>query len=146
MRKLFIAFFLFVSSVSFSQDEVVSLTWMTLKYVDFEMVWDNDLEAHRMFPTFGERVKEQEGKQVEISGYIIPYSLDEGTFVLSAKPNSDCYFCGGAGPESVLSLKFKDNGGTFTVDDYIKVKGKFRLNSNDVYDLYYILDDAEIVE
>lgn len=145
MRNILFLILFLVGKVSYSQ-EVQPITWMTLKYVEFDMVWSDDLEAHRMFPTFGDRVKKLEGKHVEISGYIIPYSLDEGTFVLSAKPNSDCFFCGGAGPESVLSLKFKTENQRFTVDDFVKIKGKFRLNDNDVYDLYYILDDAQIVK
>ena len=142
MRKILLILLVTISSFAYSQTPI---TWMTLKYVEFEMVWSDDLEAHRMFPTFDKRVTDLDGEMVEISGYVIPYSLDEGTFVLSAKPFSDCFFCGGAGPESVVSLKFNDGDNTFTVDDYIKVKGKFRLNSNDVYEMFYILEDAEIV-
>ncbi len=66
-------------------------------------------------------------------------------YVLSAYPYSMCFFCGGAGPESVMGLKLKKNR-KFKTDEIHLFKGTLELNANDIYELNYILADAEVVD
>ncbi|MBK9933311.1 MAG: hypothetical protein IPP05_04030 [Cytophagaceae bacterium] len=58
---------------------------------------------------------------------------------------ASCFFCGGSGPESIVQLNFSKKN-RFNTDQVITVKGKLRLNADNVDDLNYILDDASLVQ
>jgi hypothetical protein len=90
-------------------------------------------------------VTKLEGKEVTVKGYIIPVEgyKSHKDFVLSAYPYSMCFFCGGAGPETVMEVKAK-SAVAFTADP-IKIKGILHLNSKDVNKLMYSLSNAEVV-
>lgn len=119
------------------------MSWKTLSDVKFEKKWDEQEGMYVLYPSFGNSVKNLEGKEIRISGYVIPVDYNENFYVLSAFPYSSCFFCGGAGPESVMSLKFKKSGERFKTDTRIEVKGTLELNSSDIYEMNYILRDAE---
>jgi hypothetical protein len=59
---------------------------------------------------------------------------------------SQCFFCGGGGPESIAEVTFKGTPSKFQVDDMITVKGKLKLNINDVDHVNFILLDAVLVK
>jgi len=111
--------------------------------VKFEKKWDDQEGMYVLYPSFGNSVKNLEGKEIRISGYVIPVDYNENFYVLSAFPYSSCFFCGGAGPESVMSLKFKNKSERFKTDTRIEVTGTLELNSSDIYEMNYILRDAE---
>lgn len=115
-----------------------------LQDVTFESVFDEEIEGYKQVPTFGERVLSLNGKKIEISGYVIPVDISAGEYVLSAYPFSSCYFCGGAGPESVMELNISSKSKKFKTDDYVTFHGRFRLNKDDMLHLNYLLDDAEV--
>jgi hypothetical protein len=98
-----------------------------------------------LFPTFGATVKKIENKPVFIKGYMVPIDPESNQYVLSAFPYSMCFFCGGAGPESVMGLKLKKNQ-RFKTDEIHTFKGKLMLNSTDLFELNYILTEAEVVD
>ena len=77
---------------------------------------------------------------------MIPVDIDANYYVLSANPFASCFFCGQAGPESVVSIKFKGVNRRFNTDDRVTIKGKFRLNATDINELNYILDQAELAQ
>ncbi|MBI1222985.1 MAG: DUF3299 domain-containing protein [Bacteroidetes bacterium] len=141
MKRNLLLFFLFV--LPFGQPE--QITWKTLSDVKFEKQWDKKEGMYVLYPSFGESVKKMAGKEVQISGYVIPVDYNENFYVLSAFPYSACFFCGGAGPESVISLKFKDKSERFKTDTKLEVKGRLELNSSDIYEMNYILRDVEKV-
>ena len=66
--------------------------------------------------------------------------------MLSANPYSSCFFCGQAGPESVMEIQLLKQYDGLRMDQVITFKGKLRLNADDIYQLNYILEDAEVVE
>lgn len=115
-----------------------------LQDVTFEDVYNAERDEYYLKPIFGERVLALDDELIEISGYVIPVDITSGLYVLSAYPFSACYFCGGAGPESVVQMEFKE-GTTdkFKTDDYLTFKGKFSLNSTNLEDLNYILRQVE---
>ena len=98
-----------------------------------------------LYPTFGPNVKKVENKTVIIKGYMVPVDPESNQYVLSAYPYSMCFFCGGAGPETVMGLKLKKNR-KFKTDEIHVFKGKLELNANDIYELNYILTDAEVMD
>jgi hypothetical protein len=119
------------------------LTWQTLEDVTFKDVFIEEMGAYYWKPTFGPKVKALEGKPFYITGYIIPVDVDEDFYVLSRYPYANCFFCGGAGPESVVDLQFKGKSKrAYQTDERLTFVGTFRLNADDIYQMNYILKDA----
>lgn len=133
------------SAAAQSQD-VVRITWKTLQDVTFTEKYYKEAEAWFLFPNFGQSLRNLNGKIVEIKGYVIPIDAENGMYALSAFPFSSCYFCGGAGPESVMSLKLKKGHRRYRTDDVVTFRGRFELNDKDINDFNYILRQAEEVK
>jgi hypothetical protein len=133
-------------SLSFTGSEPIKITWEILKDVKFSDKWSDEFQAYYAVPTFGSNIKKYNGKEIQIRGYIIPIDIVEGYYVLSANPYSQCFFCGQAGPESVMEVQMKKEYTDLRIDQIITYKGKLRLNKDDIYQLNYILEDAEIID
>lgn len=134
-----------VNELAIESDAAFSeLTWRMLEDVEFKDVYVEELDAYYWKPTFGSGVQGLEGKEVYITGYMIPVDLDEDFYVLSRYPFANCFFCGGAGPESVVDLRFVGKSPrVYQTDERLTFAGKFRLNADDVYQMNYILDGAK---
>lgn len=118
------------------------IDWKFLAQVKFEDKYYPDYEAWYLYPVFSEAIKELDGKQVIIKGYMIPMDVEDGVFALSAYPFSNCFFCGGAGPESVMSIKFKGNHKKYKTDDVVTMVGILHLNDSNLEDFNYVLQSA----
>lgn len=119
------------------------LTWADLADVDFKEVFLEEIGAYYWKPEFGEKLKALEGSKVYITGYMIPVDVDEDFYVLSRYPFANCFFCGGAGPESVTDLRFADEDHrAYKTDERMTFHGSLRLNADDIMQMNYILDDA----
>ena len=120
-----------------------AITWQQLEDVDFKDVYVEELDAYYWKPTFGEQVEALRGQEVYLTGYIIPVDVDEDFYVLSRFPFANCFFCGGAGPESVVDLRWPgETPRPYATDERLTFKGIFRLNADDIYQMNYILDGA----
>lgn len=97
-------------------------------------------------PVFSEDVQKLEGKEVTVKGYIIPVEGYKGhkEFIFSAYPYAMCFFCGGAGPETVMEVVAKEPI-QYTAEA-ITLKGKLSLNADDINRLLYALSDVELVK
>ncbi len=120
--------------------------WKTLGKITYKKEYDEMLGFKVDVPIFSPEVQKLEGKQVTIKGYIIPVEgyKSHKEFIFSAYPYSMCFFCGGAGPETVLEVKAKSPV-AFTADP-ITIKGTLHLNSTDINRLMYSLSNAEMVK
>ena len=136
-------FILFFIGNIFSQNII---TWELLKNVEFDEIWSEEFQAYYMVPKFSQSVKEMDGKEVQIRGFIIPVDIVQDYYVLSANPYSSCFFCGQAGPESVMEIQMVKKYEGLRMDQVITYKGTLKLNVDDIYQLNYILEDAEIIE
>jgi hypothetical protein len=58
---------------------------------------------------------------------------------------SQCFFCGGAGPESIVEVNFARELPKFQIDDLVTVKGKLKLNIDDMDHVNFILTDAVVI-
>lgn len=125
--------------------EPVKLSWEVLRDVTFKKKWYAEESVYMLYPTFGQGIQKLNGKTVELTGYVLPVDLESNLYVLSAFPYSACFFCGGAGPESVVSLKFKKSDKKFKTDERRTFHGTLKLNADNIYELNYILADAEMV-
>lgn len=123
-----------------------SATWNTLGKITFKKEFDAALGFKIDKPIFSDEIKALSGKVVEIKGYIIPTDgyKSHTEFILSAFPYNMCFFCGGAGPETVMEIYAKSPI-KFT-SDAVTIRGKLELNSDDVNRLIYAMSDAEQVE
>lgn len=125
--------------------EPVKLSWEVLRDVTFKKKWYAEESVYMLYPTFGQSIQKLNGKTVELTGYVLPVDLETNVYVLSAFPYSACFFCGGAGPESVVSLKFKKSDKKFKTDERRTFRGTLKLNADNIYELNYILADSEMI-
>lgn len=65
--------------------------------------------------------------------------------MLSALPFSSCFFCGGAGPETVAEIQMEKIP-ALAPDQIVKVKGRLRLNDSDINHMNFILEDSKIIK
>lgn len=115
--------------------------WKELEDVRFEHITSDDGYPMEV-PVFGDRVKELQGKTVRLKGYIIPLQELRGQhyFVFSRYPFDLCYFCGAAGPETIIEVNSRQEI-PFT-EDLIELEGRFELNATDPDHLMYRLKEA----
>ncbi len=120
--------------------------WSTLARVTFTKEYDELLGLKVDKPVFSKAVKDLDGKQVTLKGYVIPTEgyKSHKEFVFSAYPYSSCFFCGGAGPETVVEVLAK--APVEYSADAITLSGKLRLNSSDPNALMYTLEEAAVVK
>lgn len=144
MKNLFLSFFLLFCVSAFSQG--ASNTWATLGKITFKKEFDAALGFKIDKPVFSDDVKALANKVVDIKGYIIPTDgyKSHTEFILSAFPYNMCFFCGGAGPETVMEIYAKTPI-KFT-SEAVTIRGKLELNADDVNRLIYSLTNAEPVE
>ncbi len=95
-------------------------------------------------PRFSRGIKALEGEVIEIGGYLLPLDVSGEAFALSRYPFSACFFCGGAGLESVMNVWFVEVKRDYRLDQYVTLRGTLRL-SDSGHDLLYLLEDAKEV-
>jgi len=145
MKKLLLLLIVFFGVSKMASSQTI-ITWEICKDVTFTEVWSEEFQAYYMVPKFGKKISSLDGKEIQIRGYIIPVDIVQDYYVLSANPYSSCFFCGQAGPESVMEIQLKKEHPGMRMDQILTFKGKLRLNADDIYELNYILEDAEVVE
>lgn len=119
--------------------------WELLSSVDIVMGRDEFMDAEIEKPKFSKQLKLREGKELTLEGFIIPLQQegDQDYFVLSRFPYQSCFFCGAAGPETVVEV-YADETLGFT-DERVRVHGILRLNEDNPLHLFYILESCEVV-
>ncbi len=143
-----LAFFLFLGIVPLQaqeEDETGSKTWKTLSKITYRKQFDELLGFKIDIPVFSDDVKALEGKEIVVKGYIIPTEgyKSHTEFVFSAFPYNMCFFCGGAGPETVMEVIAKDPI-KFTAEA-VSIRGVLELNEDDINRLMYILTEVELL-
>ena len=120
--------------------------WKVLAKVEIQSKFDEVLQFEVEQPTFSDEVKALAGNEITISGFMIPLDELQGKnyFVLSSLPFSSCFFCGGAGPETVMEVYSKKQ--ISYTEKEIKIKGILEINADDPLKLLYILKEAELVD
>ena len=146
MRYQYLFVLLLVTSpILLSAQEKID--WKLLSKVRFKTDYIEDLGAYYLKPKFSNDVLEFEGKEVTLTGYFIPFNEQKGFYVLSKNPLSSCFFCGAAGPETVVELQLKQLARRhFRMDEILTFKGELALNTNDLDHCNYILKNAEPYE
>lgn len=120
--------------------------WQTLSRITYEKKMDDLLGFKVDVPVFSDTIKQLDGEIVEVSGYIVPVEgyKSHTEFVFSAYPYNMCFFCGGAGPETVMEvtsiepIKYSA--------ERVRIRGRLQLNADDINRLMYILTEAELIK
>lgn len=138
----FILFFLVINLSAFSQTD----GWVSFARTKFEAKYNEQSKEYFMYPEFPVELKGLVGKEVNLEGYYLPIDVEGDAYIILSKfPYSQCFFCGGAGPESIAEVSFKTKQGRFEADQYIRIKGKLKLNASDLEHGNFILEDAVVI-
>ncbi|MBK9734183.1 MAG: hypothetical protein IPO92_04145 [Saprospiraceae bacterium] len=152
MLKLIVTCILLVSITSTSSACGIKVNSILLKIDTVTWPMLNNLEykekEHKEYgtvylPEFSKEIKNLANKRIQIRGYLVP--VDKTTWALSKNTYAACFFCGKAGPETVIGLTFNGDPGKLKMDANAVVTGKFILNGTNVDDWMYSLVDVEIV-
>ena len=121
-------------------------SWALFSKTKFEPKYYEKMQEYLLYPTFSPDLKALEGKDVTVQGYYVPFAPEDDVYIIISKfPMSQCFFCGGAGPESIAEINFAKTQSKFQVDDLLTVKGKLRLNTDNMDHVNFILDQAVLV-
>ena len=120
--------------------------WKTLSKKKKKKEYDEIMGFKVDKPVFSKEVLELEGKIIKIKGYIIPVEgyKSHKEFVFSAFPYNMCFFCGGAGPETVMEVVASEP--VKYSAEAVTLEGKLETNSDDINRLIYTLTDAVLIK
>ena len=121
-----------------------TLNWKILGMIKFVKKQHKDYPEGVMFPLVNSTLKAKNKKKIAMSGFIVP--IDNTTYALSKNVFASCFFCGQAGPETIMGIKFKGTTPKLKTDQYVTLEGNFRVNETDIEDWIYHIDDAVIVK
>lgn len=147
MKNITLICLFVVASFQFAAAQTGEI-WTALEKVTYKKTLDKTLGIYVDYPIFGKSVKALDSKTVTIKGYIIPLEGYENQdfFMFSRYPYSMCFFCGGAGPETVMEVETKFGKKIKYTSKEITIKGKLKLNDTNVDRLMYIMEDAVLIE
>ncbi|TAD81040.1 MAG: DUF3299 domain-containing protein [Bacteroidetes bacterium] len=125
-----------------SSTPIPFIGWPQLENVEFAEKFVKEVDGYMLFPKFPDALKKLAGKTIMVEGYVVPVDKS-GTFIaLSANPYAACFFCGKAGPASVMTVKLKTKNPNYKIDDVVRFMGTLRLNDDDIKEFYYVLENA----
>lgn len=143
IQKSITLFLALIFSVALLAQDEVSV-WKTLGKISYRKEYDELLGFKVDVPIFSDEIRALEGQEIIVKGYIIPVEgyKNHAEFIFSAFPYNMCFFCGGAGPETVMEVVAKKPI-AFTAEQIV-LKGKLELNDTDINKLMFRLIEAEI--
>ncbi len=121
--------------------------WALFAKTKFDAKYNEKAGEYFLMPAFPEELKALVGKDISLEGYFLPIDVEGDEYIILSKfPYSQCFFCGGAGPESIAEVYFKFKREKFTADQFIRIKGKLKLNEGDIDHGNFIVEAAELIE
>lgn len=126
---------------NFDYQKSIEVTWKLLGQIDF-VKKKNPHYGEVMYPMVNGTLKALQGKKIKASGFIVP--IDSKSYALSKNVFAQCFFCGNAGPETIMGIKFKGATPRLKTDTYVTMEGTFRYNADDIDDWIYHIENAVI--
>jgi hypothetical protein len=125
--------------------------WSTLAMMKYERQYaENDGIGGNAGQTgrFRPLIEKLDGTEIELKGYIIPLSgkKAQSHFMFSAYPYNMCFFCGKAGPESVMEVVMQEGKQAEYSEKAVWLKGIFKFMPADPNEIMYKLEHAEVVK
>lgn len=122
--------------------------WSILGLVTFDKQFDVDFGMELLTPKYSPAIMKLDGQEILLEGYFI--ALDgkaaQNHFMLSKFPQSTCFFCGKAGPETAAQVFLANDKKLEYTEDKVKIKGVLQINTTDPTGLLYTLTQAKVVE
>lgn len=146
MRFLLSVFFVLCTTGLVSAQTLVS--WNTFAQVTFHKEFSETFgfEVNVKPPEFSKELMALNGKEIKVKGYVIPVDVELGMYMVSANPFANCFFCGNAGPETVVELFPTENFPRFSTDQVVIFKGILQINTQgEMNAVPYQLFQAEVV-
>lgn len=130
---LFLTLSILFSGTTIAQENV----WNTLFLIKYETGGMGNGK-------FEDIIKDMDGDEITVRGYIIPLSgkRAQSQFMFSAYPYNTCFFCGGAGPESVMETSMQAGKTVEFSEKPITLRGTFRYQANSETEIFYRLENA----
>jgi len=141
LKKHILIVFTFIiafNTLSLAQEK---LTWRDFADVKFYREYKAKYGKNFLVPIFGEHIKSYVGKRITVTGYFLDFSGEEDFFLVSKNPMASCFFCGGAGPQTIIEVHFKKRP-SFVTDQIITITGTLKLNGTDIDHCNYIFENA----
>ena len=121
-------------------------SWDLFAKTKFETKYNEKAAEYFLYPVFAKELKDLVGKEISIEGYYLPIDVQDDAYIILSKfPYSQCFFCGGAGPESIAEVTFKVKVEKLQMDQYIRVKGILKLNEGNIEHGNFIVENAVMV-
>lgn len=121
--------------------------WTAFAKTKFDAKYNEKAGEYFLYPTFPAELKANVGKEIDLEGYYLPIDVDGDAYIILSKfPYSQCFFCGGAGPESIAEIYFKVKPPKLEGDQFIRIKGKLKLNDADLEHGNFIVEEAVFVK
>jgi hypothetical protein len=137
-----VLFFITASNSAYSQ---LKLSWKDVIDVYAKEVTFSEKNPAIAIKGQGKSLKDIEGKVITITGYFLDLDPDGEWFMVSKNPFATCFFCGGAGPETVIELlKYKNIKKKFKTDDIVEATGALRMIAENEDDVGFVLDNASV--
>ena len=120
-------------------------TWDLFEKANFRDEYIEEYFSYATLLEYDDYAKSLDGQRITLGGHYIPV-MDEDIIILSKYAYANCFFCGGAGLESVVEIRMKDKPPRkFELDEKLKFKGKLKLNTTDWEFVSFILEDAVLI-
>jgi hypothetical protein len=143
IKTLFL--FIFFISIANNASSQLKLTWKDVIDVYAKEVAFSEKNPAKAIKGHGKSLKEIEGKTITITGYFLDLDPDGEWFMVSKNPFATCFFCGGAGPETVIELlKFKNIKKKYKTDDIVEVTGTLKMIAENEEDVGFVLFNATV--
>ena len=106
------------------------VSWDTFARVKMYREFDANLgfEVNSAPPQFEQEVLKYDGKTITVKGYVIPVDVELNLYMVSANPFANCFFCGNAGPETVVELFPGESFPKFRTDQVVTFQGMLNVN------------------
>lgn len=134
---------LLISTMAWAQPE----GWAIFAKTKFETKYNEKAAEYFLVPVFTDELKGLVGKEIMLEGYYMPIDVEGNAYIILSKyPYSQCFFCGAAGPESIAEITFKVKPtAKFEADQFIRIKGKVKLNESDLEHGNFLVTDAVLI-
>lgn len=147
MRGLSILMTGVIMTISVNVVAQEQIDWNTLADVKFTEIYSEEMGITYDSAAFGSFIQLFENKEIKITGYMIPLDGMGVSYVLSRNPMATCFFCGGAGAETVIELELNPTAyRKYKLDQYLTFKGTLHFNEKNMDHLTYVLKEAVPIE
>lgn len=120
--------------------------WKEFAKTRFNETFYKKYNEYFLKPTFAKSTQAMAGKEFTLKGHYLALDYaDKKNIILSKYPMAQCFFCGAAGPESIVEVTLTEKPPRLKPDQVITITGILKLNDSDVEHMNFLLVNAEIV-